>query len=221
MSRNVIPPHTHPFQLYVEGHDDLHAIAGLLARHQVRYPSTPWYPRIVESRGIDALLKAIPVAMKSSTDRVGFVLDADTSVDDRWGRVRGQCASVDVKLDATPSEDGTIIEVNERRRGFWLMPDNVSPGELEDFLRLLVPPSDAIWPLAEESTNQAVKKGAPLGEGQANKGSLHAWLAWQERPGMPFGTAFSAQVFGKDGRIAERFVAWLKRLFDADLHPER
>lgn len=220
MSGNRIPPQNHPCQLYVEGRDDLHAIAGLLARHGVHYPDTSWCPRIVDSGGVDALLETIPVAMKGSTACVGFVLDADASVDDRWGRVRGRCVSEGVDLEAQPSEDGTVIEVDGRRRGFWLMPDNESPGELEDFLRFLVPSDDAIWRLAQEATNQAIEAGAPLGEGQATKGSLHAWLAWQERPGMPFGTAFSAGVFGEDGAIVNRFVEWLKRLFDADLNPQ-
>ncbi len=41
-----------------------------------------------------------------------------------------------------------------------------------------------------------------------------AYLAWHaERPGMPFGTALTAEVLGRDSPEAQTFVAWFKRLF--------
>lgn len=42
---------------------------------------------------------------------------------------------------------------------------------------------------------------------------LHTWLAWQERPGIPFGTALEAQVFRHDTEDALRFISWFNRLF--------
>ena len=37
---------------------------------------------------------------------------------------------------------GTVVENAGSRLGIWLLPDNRSPGKLEDFLALLVPPDD-------------------------------------------------------------------------------
>ena len=154
--------------------------------------------------------------MKGTTARVGFVLDADTSVADRWTQIRGRCASVGVELGEHPSDAGTIVEFQGRRRGFWLMPDNATPGAIEDFLSTLIPPDDALWPVAQRCTNEAIQLGAPLGEAGASKGRIHTWLAWQERPGMPFGTALTAEVLGREGLIASRFVAWVRALFGPD-----
>lgn len=209
------PPANHPCQLRVEGQDDLFVIAGLLARHGLTFPDAAWYPLIAPMDSVDQLLPTIPLEMKSTTPRVGFVLDADTSVADRWRQVRGRCAKVGVELEEQPHEGGTIIEIGNRRRGFWLMPDNVAPGALEDFLSSLVPTDDALWPIAQKCTAEALEAGAPIGEGQRSKGHIHTWLAWQERPGMPFGTALTAEVLGKDGRIATRFLEWVRQLFGA------
>jgi len=45
------------------------------------------------------------------------------------------------------------------------------------------------------------------------KSTLHTWLAWQETPGLPFGTALRAEFFRHDTEDALRFVAWFRRLF--------
>ena len=33
--------------------------------------------------------------------------------------------------------------------GVWLMPDNQSTGELEDFVAQMIPPGDPVWPRSE------------------------------------------------------------------------
>ena len=93
------------------------------------------------------------------------------------------------------------------------MPDNSSPGILEDFLSRLVPREDTIWDHAGEVVAEARRFGARCREVDHLKSSLHTWLAWQEDPGLPFGTALRAQVFRHDSEDALRFVAWFRRLF--------
>ena len=46
------------------------------------------------------------------------------------------------------------------------------------------------------------------------KAVLHAWLAWQQRPGRPYGTAITARYIGHDSPAALRFVEWFQRVFD-------
>jgi hypothetical protein len=93
------------------------------------------------------------------------------------------------------------------------MPDNSTAGMLEDFLALLVPVDDPIWPIASSSTAAAIAAGAPLPSAHASKGSLHAYLAWQDPSGMPFGTALTARVLRHDAEIAQDFLNWLRVLF--------
>jgi hypothetical protein len=96
------------------------------------------------------------------------------------------------------------------------MPDNASSGSLEDFLARLVPPSDACWSYASEVVGEARRRGAPCKEKSHSKSRLHTWLAWQEKPGLPFGTALQAKIFVHDSEDARRFVSWFRRLFVED-----
>ena len=45
------------------------------------------------------------------------------------------------------------------------------------------------------------------------KAILHTWLAWQQEPGRPYGTAVGARFFRHDSPAALAFLAWFKRLF--------
>ena len=54
-----------------------------------------------------------------------------------------------------PRRPATIIESTGMildaplRIGIWLMPDNRSTGELEDFVGSMIPSADPVWPRAE------------------------------------------------------------------------
>lgn len=93
------------------------------------------------------------------------------------------------------------------------MPDNSAPGTLEDFLDKLVPAGDPIRTYADEAVTEARQRGARCQERNHIKSALHTWLAWQEEPGLPFGTAMRAEYFEKDSEAAHRFVTWFRRLF--------
>lgn len=93
------------------------------------------------------------------------------------------------------------------------MPDNQRSGALEEFLGDLVDADDTLLPLAETSVTAARERGASFGQAQTRKAVLHTWLAWQERPGVPYGTAITAGFFGHDSPAALAFVEWFRRLF--------
>lgn len=42
---------------------------------------------------------------------------------------------------------------------------------------------------------------------------MHAWLAWQEEPGKPFGIALKAGYFDHQSPAADRFVDWFMQTF--------
>lgn len=152
-------------RLHVEGTDDSHAIRHLLIRHGIDYDQKPWpdhFPRIDEIGGKDELLKGVETAVALSTGRsIGFVLDANTSRQSRWDemayRLRnvGLCVPTDI-----PSEGFVGESMRYRARlGVWLMPDNRREGMLEHFLETLVSEDDPLFLHAQQSTEQAKKRG--------------------------------------------------------------
>jgi len=202
-------------RLLVEGRDDVVVVRALLMRHDVNWDSgDPMLPFVSESEGLDRLLESIRTSTKTY-DRLGIVVDVDVDATERWRRVRAALSAIGITLPESPDPDGTVVDgvLPHTRVGAWLMPDNRSPGRLEDFLKGLVPEDDPCWPYAGEATERAKKLGAPFPDPDELKARIHTWLAWQKRPGCPFGTAMTAEYFRHDSQEAMRFVAWFKRLF--------
>ena len=65
----------------------------------------------------------------------------------------------------------------------------------------------------QQSTEQAKTLGASYTKNEKPKAVLHTWLAWQKNPGLPYGSAIRARYFDRDSEVAERFVAWFRRVF--------
>ena len=207
-------------QLWVEGSDDDHTVRHLLIRHGINYDHKPWPPRVPYIRQAgdkDKLLRDVRLNVSASTGRaVGFVLDADSSLQDRWRAMLSRLRGVGVEVPEDIPPDGFVGESQTygTRVGVWLMPDNRQEGTLEDFLRTLVKEEDKLLPYAQESTIQAKKRhGADYRNVDEQKAILHAWLAWQEVPGLPYGTAIRARYFRQDSPVAEQFVSWFHRVF--------
>jgi hypothetical protein len=211
------PAQTSPFRLLVEGTDDLHAITELLQRHRYDWNS-PSAPYVHDSRGIDPLFAVLPTALKTYV-RLGVVIDADLSASNRWARMEAILKASGFALPPGPDQHGLVLSLagptRLERFGIWIMPDNKAAGVLEDFLARLVPAGDPCWQHADGSTKQARTLGAPLKPSDHAKGAMHAWLAWQDPPGRPFGTALNARILGHDSPEALDFVDWFKRLFGA------
>ncbi len=215
--------------LRVEGRDDLHAILHLLIRNGFDYEQqrqSPWLPSIDGIKGgktgvLDNLERLVRA---SANSRVGFVLDADDSVENTWRAISHRLEMAGVAPPRAVPADGFVGESGEFRArvGVWLMPDNQQEGErgegtLERFLETLVQEADPLLPHAREATARAKSEhGASYPEGDVKKAVLHAWLAWQEEPGLPYGTAIKARYFRHDSPTAGRFVGWFRRVFEVD-----
>ncbi len=207
-------------RLHVEGTDDSHAIRHLLIRHGIDYDQKPWpmeFPSIEEIGGKPDLLEGVETAVRVSNNRsIGFVLDANSSLLDGWVAVLSRLRRVGVEApDAIPRK-GFVgdAQAYRARVGVWLMPDNQREGTLENFLRDLVEEEDPLLPYAEESVKHAKKLGAGFADSDADKALLHTWLAWQEEPGRPYGTAIRARYFRHDSAAARDFVAWFRTVFN-------
>ncbi|HUG68628.1 MAG TPA: DUF3226 domain-containing protein [Pirellulaceae bacterium] len=112
-----------PFQIFVEGKNDQHALVHLLTRNQIRYDHPPWpanYPKFQSglaeadagdavSEGAEAILRVMDKVVKTHAGRVvGFVLDADDDPPARWWSIRDRLATVKVDMPHVPSPDGFI-----------------------------------------------------------------------------------------------------------------
>jgi len=166
---------------------------------------------------LEGLLESIAVAVKASAmGAVGFVVDADIAVRDRWQRLAHQLKPLGLNLPDDPPADGFIgvVVALRARVGVWIMPDNKTDfGQLEHLIKTLVPVGDCLFPHAEQATDCAKGLGAAFSDVDRLKAVLHTWLAWQKRPGCPYGTAIKAHFLSHDSDNAKRFVSWFNRLF--------
>jgi hypothetical protein len=117
----------------------------------------------------------------------------------------------------TPSPGGTIldppIDTLLPRVGIWIMPDNQTKGILEDFLRFLVPEESRLFDHVKSSVATIPEGEKRFGQLDEPKAIIHTWLAWQEEPGKPMGTAITARYLDPDVAQVDVLVAWLKQLF--------
>ena len=204
--------------LRVEGKDDQHALIHLLIRHGIDRDSMPAeYPTIAIDEGKNGVLDSIEVSVKTHSGRaVGFVLDADSPIGARWMAVVDRLKKVDVTMPSSPPPEGFVGESIRYRSkvGVWLMPDNQLDGKLETFLQTLIDDADPLIGHATQATDRAKEIGAEFSEPDRIKAVIHSWLAWQEDPGKPYGTAICARFFKHDSPAANAFVKWFRKLFD-------
>lgn len=209
-------PKSHPRRLVVENRD-AHAIIHLMKRHGADWDGPDMRLPYVHSAGDDVrALNEAALAVKATYSHVGVVIDADTDATARWAALRDRWRKVGVEVPDELRAGGWVGQQAEGRRfGAWIMPDNRSVGALEVFLHTLVPAGDPRWPLAEESTRQARELGPPGRRAPPDdKARLYAWLAWQENPGRPPGTAIHARFLTHDSALALEFVAWFREMYE-------
>jgi hypothetical protein len=220
------PQPNSPYRLLVEGSDDQHVVIHVMKRHAYDWDdekqTRPYVQKLDGYQQLDftGLSRAIDGTLRSAgTSRLGIVVDADASLEQRWRSLADKLKRYGVLLPATPDPKGTLIPgaLPNTTVGIWVMPDNRSTGALEHFIAPLVPPDDPCWAFADEAARAAWDRGAAKEqertEAQRSKRQLYTWLAWQREPGLPPGTALSAKLLGHDSPTALTFVDWFRRLF--------
>jgi hypothetical protein len=208
-------------QLVVEGKDDRFCLKSLVAQH--------W--NITAKGRLDSLLDIAEAGSKKDVKKVtkailinprcaiGLVIDGDKSVDASWKSVR---AVLNDRVDNLPAHyplDGFVssLTVSGFSIGVWLMPGGGSQGELES---LLLKAADVANPKllehATKSTRVARQLGAKFLPKHERKAVLHTWLAWQQEPGLPYGTAVKAGFLPPESPAFQPFFAWIDRLCPKD-----
>ena len=199
--------------LLVEGKDDEHVFRALFGKRNLPQPA------IHQHEGYQRLLEAILERLKESdVEAVGIVLDADTSLDSRWDAVRHRLLAAGYAgAPAQPDAQGLVLspppDTILPRVGVWIMPNNRVPGILEDFLRYLVPPGNALFAYAEQSVNGISEDLRLFRPADTPKALIHTWLAWQREPGKPLGLSITAGFLEHSAAEADVLVNWTQRLF--------
>lgn len=195
--------------LIVEGQDDLHVLWHLRQRQA---SATSF---CIEDKGNDSELLAsiVPEVRVEDRKALGILIDANDNLRSRWDAISGRLDRLGIRTPAIPDPNGTIIDTPELPRvGIWLMPDNQSTGELEDFIKPMIPANDPNWPLSKRYVASIPKSDRKFREGKILRAKIHAWLAVRKEP-RPMGRAITTADLEVDGELCQRFVAWLTRLF--------
>ena len=200
--------------LLVEGNDDKNVVIHLSARSGLDQNF-----KIIEKDGREPLLESIVIEARTpGRKNLGILLDADDDVNACWQAVKHRLDRLRLedqlepsKLPDQPDPSGTIIE-GPLRIGIWLMPDNCSSGELEDFVERLIPSIDPVWSLSDAYIEGIPPKIRKFSPGKIKRAKVHAWLATRERP-RPMGQAIKTRDLDIDVASATAFAGWLRELF--------
>ena len=196
--------------LMVEGQDDRHVISHIVNRSQLELNFS-----ISDREGIELLLEDIPLEVRASERvAVGIVVDRDTDPSSNWDAVRDPLLDEGFGVPRQPDPDGTIIPETDDlpRVGIWLMPDNQSTGELEDFVSEMIPDDDPVWPLSQDYIDGIPTADRKFTENKIQRAKVHAWLAAREDP-RQMGQAIRARDLDVNGELCQKFVDWIRRLF--------
>ena len=194
--------------LLVEGPGDEDVVYHLCQEHQ----AMPQFS-IKKKEGIKNLLDGIGLELKvPGRKAIGIIVDADDDLDARWQAVTDRLRKENIEVPSNPDPTGTIIP-STPRVGLWLMPDNTSPGELENFVSEMIPDDDPIWPRSQTYIDDIPELDRKFTEKKILRAKVHAWLATREDP-RPMGTAIRARDLHIDGTLSTTFANWLRQLFE-------
>ena len=214
--------------LLVEGQDDKHFVWQLCRRSgspfsttrseyelQVELTSQSVAFKICEKINRAELIKAIPQELKvSGREVVGVLVDADADVGKCWEDIKSAFQGINIDFPPSPIADGTIIpeQTFQPRVGIWLMPDNGSKGELEDFAAKMIPSDDPVRPLSRSYINQIPDGDRKFAQDKTGKAELYSWLAARKEPSR-MGAAVGTGDLDVNGSPCQEFLNWLIQLF--------
>ena len=196
--------------LLVEGQNDKHVVKHLCCRSQ---PMPQFH--IEEKGNINQLLDSIKPEVRVSGRRaLGILLDANEDLEARWRAVSDRLRQEKIEVPRSPESVGTLLDETTRtpRIGIWLMPDNRSSGELENFVSEMIPDEDPVWPRAQRYIEEIPEEHRKFTEKKTQRAKLHAWLATREDP-RQMGAAIGAGYLHVDGNLSTTFADWLRQLF--------
>ena len=198
-----------PRVLLVEGQNDKHVVLQLCNRH----PAIQDF-LIRDRDNVEQLLESVGGELNSpGLLALGILVDADTDPAARWDAVKYRLLEEGIRDLDQPNTNGVVVTTEGKPRvGIWLMPDNESSGELENFIEQMIPDEDPVWPLAQNYITQIPSEDRKFTENKELRAKIHAWLATREDP-RQMGLAIRTRDLEVDGALCQSFLAWLTNLF--------
>jgi len=211
--------------MLVEGKDDQHVMwnlfeaRGVSETFRVECPQSE--PDEDEGGGIQRLVASIPAWLdQSELERLAVTVDAnDKGPQARWSAIRDRLVSSGLQDVPTVLRESGIAELTLLPRtprsvlfALWVMPDNQSPGMLEDFVAGMIHEDDEMLPRVDGFLDSIEPDKRRFSPPHLPKARIHSWLAVSERPGRPMGQAIKA-----DGHLdanspsLEPFLDWVNR----------
>lgn len=208
-------------RLIVEGKNDIKVIGELCKQRNLPsplgYEERKYKDFVIVSGSIEKLrLDVETVFTVSEITNIGIVLDADVNIASRWQSICDVLRQQGYgDLPDEPSVEGTIIvQANLPKIGIWIMPNNQLTGYLEHFVELMIPEEDTLFPIAQYTTQNLIDSSqSKFRLVDKQKADIHTWLAWQENPGVPMGTAINNKYLSAESPIAIQFINWIKNTF--------
>ena len=205
---SVVPTIHSDVLLLVEGKDDEHFVDHLIKERGLNLSV-----KIESTDGVYSLLEQLRTEIQPASRKIlGIIVDADDNFDSRWKEIVDILSKKGVSTPKEAARSGTIIppEKGFPKIGIWIMPDNKSNGELEDFVLEMIPENDEIMPLAKKYINEIPKKRQEFRR-KRTKAELFAWLANARKPGR-IGASISSGKFNINSSNSNVFVEWLEQL---------
>ena len=140
------------------------------------------------------------------------------SIEERFNEIKDKLSrklNRDLSHYALNAEGVVIEELGLPKIGIWLMPDNKNDGYLEYFIEQLIEEHDTILNEVKMTVKNLMEKEyCRFTDFKRQKAIVHSWLAWQETPGLPFGSALDAKYLNAYAEAAQPFLNWIKNTFE-------
>lgn len=208
-------------KLLLEGDDDKHLIVGLLRSRLGEDAFNSHFPKSEEpikvKGSISKVIKGLEQEITSTGYKhLGVIIDTDKDIMSSWGEIIKILKKCNIPYPSIPDLAGTLIDIDEDRRiGFWFMPNNQSPGALEDFFVNLIRTSDDLWPRSKSVVKEiphCKRRFRHTNKSDILKAQVHTWLAWQHKPGLHMNKNKNLQYLDLNHPNALTFVNWIERL---------
>lgn len=215
--------------LLVEGQDDKHIVWHICKKDSVNFITRRDINNdmfvsltggqmefLIRDKGsASELVSSIRLEIETSKrERVGILLDADENIDARWKEIKNQCSRAGIQIPDAPQRGGTIVaeKDNSPRIGIWLMPDNHSRGEIEDFALHMIPITDTVWRRSMNYIQRIPLRDRRFDKMKTDKAKVFAWLATRREPGR-IGASIGTGDLQTNGVLCHDFVGWITKLF--------
>lgn len=172
--------------------------------------------------GKQELIGYLPgLLLESELQAIAVVVDADKSVISTWKSISAVLQKVGYSdLPTTPNPEGTVVisaNPDLPKVGIWIMPDNETPGEIEDFFLQIIDNEDFRLNHARKSVGELIaQKPDLMSDSNRSKAEAYTWLAWQKEPGRSMGVALKSNWADAKHLLATRLANWFSDTFELE-----